>query len=407
MCRCADRGRDRPGGVRRTRPEPDQAAGGAEKLRQQEHPRSSRACCRTRPRRSTTSGCTACGMGRPFVTWKFATTLDGRSRGAGRDQPVDHRADRARRRAPAPGRVRRDRGRHPDRAGRRPRADGPRRERRTGSRGSRCGSSSAIARSQPTARVRNDRAETLLLPTHDPAEVLRQLDDRQIRHLWLEGGPTLAAAFLRAGLVDQIVAYVAPAVLGSGFAAIGDLGAESIDHLRRFKLADVTRLGDDVRLTLTLARSAKDSLNVHRNRRRARHASRLSTCSTATPPGSPIRGPKVTEDAGHGDSIAVNGCCLTVVETGDGTFTADVMRETLQRTSLGALSQGRRRSTSSARSPRTPGSAATSSRATSTASARSRAGRRASTGRSSGSRRPRTSSGTSPRRARSPSTGSR
>jgi diaminohydroxyphosphoribosylaminopyrimidine deaminase/5-amino-6-(5-phosphoribosylamino)uracil reductase len=81
--------------------------------------------------------------------------------------------------------------------------------------------------------------------------VLRQLDDHQIRHLWLEGGPTLAAAFLRARLVDQIVAYVAPAVLGSGHSAIGDLGAESIADLRRFNLADVSRLGNDVRLTLT------------------------------------------------------------------------------------------------------------------------------------------------------------
>ena len=53
-----------------------------------------------------------------------------------------------------------------------------------------------------------------------------------------------------------------------------------------------------------------------------------------------LRGPKVTEDAGNGDSIAVNGCCLTVVEYGDGVFTADVMRETLQRTSLGGLDKG-------------------------------------------------------------------
>ncbi|MDX6282896.1 MAG: riboflavin synthase [Kribbellaceae bacterium] len=55
-----------------------------------------------------------------------------------------------------------------------------------------------------------------------------------------------------------------------------------------------------------------------------------------------IRGPKVTEDAGHGDSISVNGCCLTVIEHGDGTFTADVMRETLQRTSLGGVEKGSR-----------------------------------------------------------------
>ncbi|MEU4198074.1 riboflavin synthase [Kribbella sp. NPDC026611] len=53
-----------------------------------------------------------------------------------------------------------------------------------------------------------------------------------------------------------------------------------------------------------------------------------------------IRGPKVTEDAAHGASIAVNGCCLTVTEYGGGTFTADVMRETLRRTSLGDLEKG-------------------------------------------------------------------
>ncbi|MCP3759891.1 riboflavin synthase [Streptomyces sp. TBY4] len=55
-----------------------------------------------------------------------------------------------------------------------------------------------------------------------------------------------------------------------------------------------------------------------------------------------LRGPVVTEDAKHGDSIAVNGVCLTVVETGDGEFTADVMQETLNRSSLGALTQGSR-----------------------------------------------------------------
>ncbi|MDF3288833.1 riboflavin synthase [Streptomyces silvisoli] len=55
-----------------------------------------------------------------------------------------------------------------------------------------------------------------------------------------------------------------------------------------------------------------------------------------------LRGPVVTEDAKHGDSIAVNGVCLTVVETADGAFTADVMAETLHRSSLGALRTGSR-----------------------------------------------------------------
>ncbi|GJO43074.1 riboflavin synthase [Mycobacterium marinum] len=54
-----------------------------------------------------------------------------------------------------------------------------------------------------------------------------------------------------------------------------------------------------------------------------------------------IRGPIVTADAGHGDSIAVNGVCLTVVEVlADGQFTADVMAETLNRSNLGELQVG-------------------------------------------------------------------
>ncbi len=53
-----------------------------------------------------------------------------------------------------------------------------------------------------------------------------------------------------------------------------------------------------------------------------------------------IRGPLVTSDAVHGASIAVNGVCLTVVELGDGEFTADVMQETLDRSSLGAVAPG-------------------------------------------------------------------
>jgi riboflavin synthase len=56
-----------------------------------------------------------------------------------------------------------------------------------------------------------------------------------------------------------------------------------------------------------------------------------------------IRGAVVTDDAGHGDSIAVNGVCLTVVEVlPDGQFSADVMAETLNRSNLGDLRAGSR-----------------------------------------------------------------
>jgi riboflavin synthase len=53
-----------------------------------------------------------------------------------------------------------------------------------------------------------------------------------------------------------------------------------------------------------------------------------------------IRGPLVTEDAVHGASIAVNGVCLTVVDVKDGVFTADAIKETLDKSSLGALEPG-------------------------------------------------------------------
>ncbi|MET8130896.1 MULTISPECIES: riboflavin synthase [unclassified Streptomyces] len=55
-----------------------------------------------------------------------------------------------------------------------------------------------------------------------------------------------------------------------------------------------------------------------------------------------LRGPVVTQGAQHGDSIAVNGVCLTVVEHEGDEFTADVMAETLNRSSLGALTVGSR-----------------------------------------------------------------
>ncbi|MEV5501786.1 riboflavin synthase [Nonomuraea fuscirosea] len=53
-----------------------------------------------------------------------------------------------------------------------------------------------------------------------------------------------------------------------------------------------------------------------------------------------VRGPVVTSDAKHGDSIAVNGVCLTVVEVTGDVFTVDVIKESLERSSLGALTEG-------------------------------------------------------------------
>ena len=85
----------------------------------------------------------------------------------------------------------------------------------------------------PGRRIFNDRAETIRLETRDPREALDRLHELDRQHVFLEGGPALAAAFVRAGLVDEVVAYVAPALLGAGTSAVGDLGITTIDDTLR------------------------------------------------------------------------------------------------------------------------------------------------------------------------------
>ena len=103
-------------------------------------------------------------------------------------------------------------------------------------------------------RVRNDAAETVVLRTRDPREALAELYARDRQHVFLEGGPTLAAAFLRAGLVDEVVTYVAPLLLGAGRSAVGDLGITTIADAYHLDVTDVTVLGEgpetNVRLTM-------------------------------------------------------------------------------------------------------------------------------------------------------------
>lgn len=105
------------------------------------------------------------------------------------------------------------------------------------------------ARLPTGARVLDGEAETLVL-SGTPSEALAVLAGRGVVAVLLEGGPTVAAAFLRAGLVDRVVAYLAPALLGAGRAALGDLGAGTINDALRLRLEDVSRLGEDVRLVL-------------------------------------------------------------------------------------------------------------------------------------------------------------
>ncbi|MCB0894464.1 MAG: bifunctional diaminohydroxyphosphoribosylaminopyrimidine deaminase/5-amino-6-(5-phosphoribosylamino)uracil reductase RibD [Nocardioides sp.] len=109
----------------------------------------------------------------------------------------------------------------------------------------------------PRRRIFNADAETLHLRTRDPHRALAELYARDRQHVFLEGGPTLASAFLRAGLVDQVVAYVAPMLLGAGRSAVADLGITTIAGALRPHVTDIAVLeateGDEpnVRLTLT------------------------------------------------------------------------------------------------------------------------------------------------------------
>ena len=66
----------------------------------------------------------------------------------------------------------------------------------------------------PGRRIFTEQGESLHLRTRDPEAALKELFARDRQHVFLEGGPTLAAAFLEAGLVDEIVTYVAPMLLG-------------------------------------------------------------------------------------------------------------------------------------------------------------------------------------------------
>jgi diaminohydroxyphosphoribosylaminopyrimidine deaminase/5-amino-6-(5-phosphoribosylamino)uracil reductase len=188
--------------------------------------------------------------GLPHVTWKFATSVDGRSAAAdGTSQWITSEAARAdvhRRRATADaiivgtGTVFVD---DPALTARLP--DG------------------TLAERQPLrvvvgereisseARVLNDDSRTMVIRTRDPHEVIKALSDRT--DVLLEGGPTLAGAFLRAGVIDRIIAYVAPILLGGPITAVDDVGVLSIAHAQRWRFDGIEPIGPDVLFSLVPA----------------------------------------------------------------------------------------------------------------------------------------------------------
>jgi diaminohydroxyphosphoribosylaminopyrimidine deaminase/5-amino-6-(5-phosphoribosylamino)uracil reductase len=195
---------------------------------------------------------TAARLGRPFVTLKWASSLDGRAAAAdGTSQWItgpEARADVHRRRATAgailvgTGTVL---------------ADNPSLTARDAAGNLFPEQPIPVvvgARPVPAKAALHDHPQAVLMvASHDPAEVLQELHSRGIRHAFIEGGPTLASAFVAAGLVDEFLIYLAPTLLGGDRLALGDIGVGSITGQRRLQIVSTGQLGDDI---LIVARPA-------------------------------------------------------------------------------------------------------------------------------------------------------
>ncbi|WP_233255578.1 bifunctional diaminohydroxyphosphoribosylaminopyrimidine deaminase/5-amino-6-(5-phosphoribosylamino)uracil reductase RibD [Naasia lichenicola] len=190
---------------------------------------------------------TSARLGRPYVTVKWAASLDGRAAAQdGTSQWITGSAARAdvhRRRAEAGaivagmGTVLAD---DPSLTARDAAGDLMDRQPLAVVLGSRPAPDTAKVREHPGGFVQFAGDD---LPAH-----LDALFARDIRSVFVEGGPAIASSFARAGLADEYLIYLAPVLLGGDRLAIGDLGIPTIGDARRLALVSVDRLGDDIRI---------------------------------------------------------------------------------------------------------------------------------------------------------------
>lgn len=88
---------------------------------------------------------------------------------------------------------------------------------------------------------------------------MADLHERGIQNVFVEGGPTLASAFIAAGLVDRVLVYIAPVLLGGDRLALADLGVTTITAARRLTIDEWIPLGADL---LAIARPDRNE-GVH------------------------------------------------------------------------------------------------------------------------------------------------
>lgn len=113
--------------------------------------------------------------------------------------------------------------------------------------------------SRPTpadAAVHRHPHSPLFFDTHDLHTVVADLHARGVQSLFVEGGPTLASAFIQAGLADRLLVYIAPVLLGGGRLALTDIGVASIGEARRLTIDEWVPLGSDL---LAIAHPAHDA----------------------------------------------------------------------------------------------------------------------------------------------------
>jgi diaminohydroxyphosphoribosylaminopyrimidine deaminase/5-amino-6-(5-phosphoribosylamino)uracil reductase len=91
----------------------------------------------------------------------------------------------------------------------------------------------------------------------DLAEVLRQAAGFGIQSILIEAGPSLATAFLTKGLVDRVVCFVAPRILGKGIDAVGDLALDKVTEALHLNETVITPLGKDIMISGWLKRGWK------------------------------------------------------------------------------------------------------------------------------------------------------
>lgn len=96
------------------------------------------------------------------------------------------------------------------------------------------------------AKLRGHPGGFIEFASHDLDAAMRELFERGIRRVYVEGGPTLESALIAAGLVDEYAIYLAPALLGGDKLAVGDIGVHSMPDIRRLEIRRVEQLGNDL-----------------------------------------------------------------------------------------------------------------------------------------------------------------